>query len=57
MTDLRRLPDQQLTDAARLLEAKVASLRSATSALGIRLFQRYTDQLAVLLAEIERRKA
>jgi hypothetical protein len=53
--DLRTLPDKTLADTARLLEAKVTSLRLASTALGIRLFQRYMDQLDAVRAEIERR--
>jgi hypothetical protein len=56
MTDLRTLPYQQLADAARLLEAKVASLRSATTALGVRLFERYADQLNAIRAKQDRRQ-
>lgn len=52
---LTKLDNTELERLARLLEAKVAALRSATTALGIRLHERYTNQLDAVRAEVERR--
>jgi hypothetical protein len=55
VTDLRTLPDAELALEAQLLERKIIALRTATTALGIRLHERYTNQLDAVRAEIERR--
>jgi hypothetical protein len=52
---LRAWSDAELDAEAQLLERKVVALRTATSALGIRLHERYASRLDQVRAEIERR--
>jgi hypothetical protein len=52
---LRTLTDAELDREARLIERKVEALRSATSALGVLLLERYTARLLELRAEADRR--
>jgi hypothetical protein len=56
MNDFTKLPDSGLEYLIRQLEAKVAALRSATSAIGVALYQQFVDRLDQLRAEQERRR-
>jgi hypothetical protein len=54
--DLRTLPDKTLAYLAHQLELKLATLRTATSAIGVALYQQMQDKLAHVRAEQERRR-
>jgi hypothetical protein len=53
---LRTLPDAELDLECKLLARKLEALRLATTAIGVRLHERYTARLTELHAEIERRR-
>jgi hypothetical protein len=56
VNSLRTLHDPALAYLARQLEAKIASLRHATSAIGVSLLQQYRERLDQVRVEQERRR-
>jgi hypothetical protein len=57
MSSYRALTDHELDLEARLLQRKVEALRLASTALAVRLLERYMVRLDQVRAEMERRKA
>ena len=55
MLSYRLLPDDMLASVIRRLERQVASLRLSSTAVGIRLYERYRAALDAARTELERR--